>query len=103
MDADLYEANKIIDEQIDIIKDLERKIEIKDEYLKTIYAIGFDYDGFEESESLMQLIDSLVDYAKRAIKNDDKYAMYEGCGTNNSTKYYNILHEEVEKPEEDEQ
>ena len=85
------------------IECLKRQLEIKDEYLRTIYAIGFDYDGFEESESLMQLIDSLVDFAKRAIKNDDKYAMYEGCGTNNSTKYYNILHEEVEKPEEDEQ
>ena len=100
--ADKRENDKLC-KAIERIKELERQIEIKDEYLRTIYAIGFDYDGFEESESLMQLIDSLVDFAKRAIKNDDKYAMYEGCGTNNSTKYYNILHEEVEKPKEDEQ
>ena len=83
------------------IESLKRQIDIKNEYLNTIYAIGFDYDGFEESESLMQLIDSLVDFAKRAVKNDDKYAMYEGYGTNNSTKYYNILHEEVPAPKED--
>lgn len=82
---------------------LKRQIEIKDEYLSLIYGYGFDYDGYEDSESLMLLIDSLVDYAKRAIKNDDKYAMYEGCGTNNSTKYYNILHEEVPKLEEEEE
>lgn len=86
---------------IERIKELERQIDIKNEYLQTIYAIGFDYDGYEESESLKHLIDTLVDYAKRAVKNDDKYAMYEGCGTNNSTKYYNILHEEVPAPKED--
>lgn len=96
METSLYEANRKI-------HDLERQIDIKDEYLRTIYAIGFDYDGFDDSENLKCLIDSLVDFAKRAIKNDDKYAMYEGCGSDNSTKYYNILHEEVPKPEEEEQ
>lgn len=90
-----------IDNIINKCKILERQIDIKDEYLRTIYAIGFDYDGFDDSENLKCLIDSLVDFAKRAIKNDDKYAMYEGCGSDNSTKYYNILHEEVPAPKED--
>lgn len=37
-----------------------------DYYLDLIYAIGFDYDGFEKPESLKKLIDELVEYANRA-------------------------------------
>lgn len=100
-DADLCAANQIVGEQIDIIKELERKIDIKDEYCNIIWCLGVDYDGYETPEGLKSLIDELVTLAKRAVKNDDKYAMYEGCGSQNSTKYYNILHEEVEKTKED--
>ena len=98
MDADLYEANKIIDEQIDTIKDLERKIEIKDKYLELMWFLGVDYDGYDTAEGLKSLIDELMDLCKKAGKNDDKWAAYEG----GDDKFYNILYEEVEKPEEDE-
>lgn len=97
-DAGLCAANQIIGEQIDIIKELERQIEIKDRYCDMIWCLGVDYDGYETPEGLKSLIDELVDLAKRAVKNDDKYAMYESCGD----KYYNILNEEVPKPKEEE-
>lgn len=96
-DADLYAANQIVGEQIDIIKELERKIEIKDKYLELMWCLGVDYDGYETPEGLKSLIDELVDLAKKAERNDDKYAMYEGCGN----KFYNILHEEVTAPKEE--
>lgn len=97
MEADLYEANKIIDEQIDIIKDLERKIDIKDEYCNLIWCLGVDYDGCNTIGSLKSLIDELVNYAKKAIKNDDKSIMAEGV----DGKYFNILHEEVVTPKKE--
>lgn len=97
-DTDLYAANQIVGEQIDIIKELERKIEIKDRYCDIIWCLGVDYDGYETPEGLKSLIDELVALAKRAVKNDDKYAMYEGC----ENKFYNILDEEVPAPKEEE-
>ena len=97
-DADLYAANQIVGEQIDIIKELERQIDIKDRYCDMIWCLGVDYDGYETPEGLKSLIDELVDLAKKAAKNDDKYAMYEGCGD----KYYNILNEDVPAPKEEE-
>lgn len=96
-DADLYSANMIISDQIDIIRDLERKIKIKDSYCNMIHMLGVDYDGCNTVGSLKSLIDELVACSKRAIRNDDKYAMYEGCGD----KYYNILNEEVPAPKEE--
>lgn len=50
----------------------DRQLKIKQEYLKIIYALGVDYDGLEKADSLKGLIDNLVEYAKLAIKNDDK-------------------------------
>ena len=101
----LYDAyqdvGKKMFEYAEEVEKLKRQVDIKDEYLNMIYCLGFDYDGYEDSESLKCLIDTIVDYSKKAVKNDDKYAMYEGCGTNNSTKYYNILHEELPAPKED--
>ena len=97
-EADLYTANMIISDQLDIIRDLERQIRIKDNYCDMIWCLGVDYDGYETPEGLKSLIDELVALAERAVKNDDKYAMYEGC----SDKYYNILNEEVPAPKEEE-
>lgn len=94
-DADLYAANQIVGEQIDIIKALERQIEIKDAYCNMIYMLGVDYDGFNTVESLKLLIDELVNCAERAYRSDDKYVVGESFGG----KCYNILYEEVEKPE----
>lgn len=94
-DDDLYAANQIIGDQLDIIRDLERQIKIKDAYCNLIYMIGVDYDGLNSIGSLKSLIDELVAYAKRAVKNDDKYIVAESL----NDKCYNILYEEVEKPE----
>lgn len=83
---------------IEKIKALERQIEIKDRYCDMIWCLGVDYDGYETPEGLKSLIDELIALAKRAVKNDDKYAMYKIC----DDKYYNILNEEVPKPTEEE-
>lgn len=37
-----------------------------DEYLYNIWAIGVDYDGCQSEESLKNLVDELVDMAKKA-------------------------------------
>ena len=79
------------------IKWLQRQIDIKDNYCNMIWCLGVDYDGYETPEGLKSLIDELVNLAKKAEINDDKYAMYEGCGN----KFYNILHEEVTAPKEE--
>lgn len=65
----------------------ERQLKIKDEYLKLIIALGFDYDGFNTIEGLKSLIDELVELAKKALKSDDKSTMYIG------NKEKNILFE----------
>lgn len=91
-------SNDTLCKAIEEIKTLKRQIDIKDRYCDMIWCLGVDYDGYETPEGLKSLIDELVALAKRAVKNDDKYAMYEGCGD----KYYNILNEEVPAPKEEE-
>ena len=77
--------------------DTERQLKIKNEYLKMIYSLGFDYDGYNTVESLKSLIDTLCDYAISAINNDDKAVIFGGkiddldFGTSR-----NILGEELE-------
>ena len=72
-------------------KDLERKLKIKDEYLRLIIDIGFDYDGYNDADNLKDIIDELVKYAKQALNNDDTSIIYSG-----TNKKYNILNEELE-------
>lgn len=93
--------DRVKGENVDLNKRLRiacRQTDIKDRYCDLIWCLGVDYDGYETPEGLKSLIDELVALAKRAVKNDDKYAMYEGCGD----KYYNILNEEVPAPKEEE-
>lgn len=71
----------------------ERKLAIKDEYLKLIIDIGYDYDGFNTVESLKELIDELVGYADKALKNDDKTETY----INGKGESLNILQEVIKK------
>lgn len=95
---DAYQdAGKKMFEYAEKCEKLERQIRIKDGYCDLIWCLGVDYDGYETPEGLKSLIDELVDLAKKAARNDDKYAMYEGCGN----KFYNILHEEVTAPKEE--
>lgn len=56
--------------------DLQRQVEIKNAYLQLIVDLGFDYDGRETTEDLKSLIDELCAYARMAINNDDKTAIY---------------------------
>lgn len=70
-----------------------RKLKIKNEYLKLIIDLGYDYDGLEESKSLKTLIDDIVKLAKCGLHNDDKEIIYIG-GANEEHKL-NILLEEV--------
>lgn len=73
------------------MENLGRIIKIKNEYLQLIIDIGYDYDGFEKTESLKELIDELVGLAKKALINDDKSIIYVG-----GEEGYNILHEKVD-------
>ena len=84
------DVEKIIEEN----KTLKRQIDIKNAYCNLIWCLGVDYDGCNTVGSLKSLIDELVNYAKKAIKNDDKSIMAEGV----DGKYFNILHEEVVAP-----
>lgn len=55
------------------ITNLENVIEIKDKYFFMIWALGYDYDGYNTPENLKRLIDELVDYANYGRLNDDKH------------------------------
>ena len=54
----------------------DRQIEIKNAYCQLIVDLGFDYDGYNSVEGLKSLIDTLVDYAQKAITNDDMSVIY---------------------------
>ena len=54
-----------------------------------ICDLAYDYDGCNTEKSLKELIDELVDYSKKAIKNDDTSIAYIG-----GEKEFNILFEE---------
>lgn len=61
---------------------LKSKIESKDRWCQLIADIGYDYDGFNEVESLKALIDELVKYALYSRDNYD-YSEWEKEGDNN--------------------
>lgn len=91
-----FKDNQEIEKLMIENKMLKRQIKIKDEYLGLIYAYSFDYDGFDTAEDLKELIDSLCDYAIKAITNDDKTIIYGGkIGDLNLGVPKNILGEEV--------
>ena len=73
------------------IEELKRQIEIKDKFCGLITALGFDYDGFNTADELKGLIDTIVDYANKAIQCDDKSPIY----VNGDDKPLNILLEKV--------
>ena len=74
-----------------------RKEKIKDEYLKLICDIAYDYDGCNTVKSLKELIDELVSLSRRALNNDDKWTAYISA---NERKKFNILHEELKGEKE---
>lgn len=92
----ISEAGKKIDytlneDDIEAIDKAVRVVKIKEEYLKLIDILLYDYDGCNTDESLKELIDEAREYIHKALKNDDKSVI-----TVNSKKKFNILGEEVE-------
>lgn len=93
----ISEAGKKIDytlneDDIEAIDKAVRVVKIKDEYLKLLNDMLIDYDGWHTAESLKELIDETRDYIHKALKNDDKSAIYSAGNYKSS----NILGEEVE-------
>ena len=37
-----------------------------DEWMKHIWEAGVDYDGYRDAKNLMELIDELIEYSKKA-------------------------------------
>lgn len=96
---DLKELNDLLYE----FKKIKRQNKIKDNYLKLIYDIGYDYDGCNTVKSLKELIDELIDLAVKGIRNDDKSVMYWTAidFKNGVERGKNILFEEVNNKDEE--
>jgi hypothetical protein len=96
----INKADELIEIQqglVDLYQKLKRQVKIKNEYLSLIIGIGFDYDGEDGSiEGLKSVIDQLVDYARKAIDNDDKSVIY---GIFDDDVKRNVLLEPIEIPE----
>ena len=63
---------KVLDERDELVK----KVKIKDAYLQLIIDLAYGYDGFNDINGLKGLIEELSEYAKMALKNDDKSSIY---------------------------
>lgn len=71
-------------------KELQRQLKIKDNYLHSIYAIGFDNGDYTSIKVLRDTIDTMVELSDKALNCDDNYII----GTNRNTgEEYNILME----------
>lgn len=84
------------------IEELEKKIRVKDGWLNHLIMIGFDYDGYKDADSLMKLIDELIEYAQCALNNDDTSiasVSYPNDGANGSL--CNILGEKIGEVDKD--
>ena len=71
----------------------DRKLKVKEEYLRLIDGLLVDYDGCKTPQALKDLIDETREYIHKALKNDDKSVIYR----NGKDKGCNILDEEVEE------
>lgn len=76
---------------LDLYNQEVRKNKIKNEYLRLLVDIGYDYDGLSKPKDLKALIDELVGIAVKAIENDDKSVMTIGSTPKN------ILGEKIEE------
>lgn len=54
-------------ELLRLLAEKQDKIDKAIDKLQLLIDIGFDYDGFNQVESLKTLIDELVEYAKESI------------------------------------
>ena len=74
----LQQEKKELSEKIEYLKG---KIENKDKWCQLIADIGFDYDGYNDTENLKLLIDEIVKYA---LFSRDNYDFEEYLNDNNS-------------------
>lgn len=70
---------------------MERQVDIMKKYFQLIIDLGYDYDGFNESEDLKKLIDELVRYAHLGIECNDTEPIY----VNKDEDSLNILLEKI--------
>ena len=75
-DNEAVELKEYIDGLKEKVVHFKEKCEIKDKWCQLIADIGFDYDGYRQAESLMKLIDELVQYALYA-RDDYSYEMFQ--------------------------
>lgn len=95
------ELAKNIDTILKALEEKDKQIEIKNEYMKLICNILYDYDGYYDEKTqwanvkgLVCLIDETLDFLKAAINNDTSKVMYEK-GTKGIK--LNILMKEIEE------
>lgn len=73
---------KIQEDEIKVLNNnrqyLNNLLENKDRWCQLIVDIGYDYDGYRKAESLMILIDELVNYALHSKNNDDYFEILGG-------------------------
>lgn len=62
-----FGERKAFNEIMAIYDKMQKQLEEKDEALKVIRDIAFDYDGFNDVDSLKTLIDDLREIARRGI------------------------------------
>ena len=89
----LYCAKMLSEIESADIRELQRNIKIKDNYLHTICSIGYGYEGYGVN-MLKKTIDEMVELSERAINCDDNYVIGEDI---NSGVQYNILMEDVKR------
>ena len=94
-DKEINKLQQKTKKQKERIRELERQIKIKDNWCYMIYAIGFDYDGYNDAKNLKGIIDELVDYANKAMECDDKSPVYSSLDSKGNETKENILFEEV--------
>ena len=58
------------------IINLERKINIKDAYLKSILDMAYGFDGWHTVKDLENLISEIMNYAALGLDNDDTTPIY---------------------------
>lgn len=86
-----------LEQVFEIINKQEELIIIMEKYFERIVSIGYDYDGYNDSDNLKKIIDELVWLARLGRVSNTTEVMYE----DGNGKKYNILHEEI-KGEENE-
>lgn len=74
----LQQENKQLKEKVDYLKS---KCENKDKWCQLIADIGYDYDGYRQTDSLMGLIDEIVKYAIWS-RDDYDYDAFQEEGNN---------------------